>query len=236
MRSTASASSAPRATQPSPQRRRMLRRALRHHLALALASGALMIAFGALSRANDWHLRWSIATAYASLALLGATLLLGPLNVLRARPNPVSTDLRRDIGIWSALLGLAHVLIVVSVYGLPIRQTIIRFVIASGQRAARVEWPVIANDLGLVATVILALLLALSNDRALRALRPRRWKALQRWAYPLFALVVAHGVLFQMLERRAPLFVIGFWALVAVVVLAQAAGARRRSRGAARDR
>ena len=42
-------------------------------------------------------MRWSMATAYVGLALLGATLALGPLSVLRRRPNPVSTDLRRDV-------------------------------------------------------------------------------------------------------------------------------------------
>ncbi len=217
--------------QPSPRQQRLRRRALRHHLALALLSAALLGALAALSSANDWHLRWSIATAYTSLALLGATLLLGPWNILRARPNPVSTDLRRDIGIWSALLGGAHVAIVVSLYGLPIRQTIMRVVNLSGQRIARIEWPALANDLGLAATVILALLLALSNDRALRLLRPRRWKALQRWNYALFGLVVAHGVLFQVLERRSPLFVIGFWLVTAIVVIVQLAGAWRRRQG-----
>jgi sulfoxide reductase heme-binding subunit YedZ len=40
-----------------------------------------------------------MATAYVSLALLAATLVTGPINLLRRRPNPVSTDLRRDLGI-----------------------------------------------------------------------------------------------------------------------------------------
>ena len=60
--------------------------------------------------------RWSMATAYVGLALLGATLVTGPLNILRRRPNPVSTDLRRDLGIWAGVLAVAHFLIGLQVH------------------------------------------------------------------------------------------------------------------------
>jgi hypothetical protein len=33
---------------------------------------------------------------------------VGPWNVLRRRPNPVSFDLRRDIGIWTGILAILH--------------------------------------------------------------------------------------------------------------------------------
>lgn len=57
----------------------------------------------------DAKYKWSMSTAYVSLLLLGCTLLTGPLNVLRRQRNPVSTDLRRDIGIWSGIVSLVHV-------------------------------------------------------------------------------------------------------------------------------
>lgn len=41
-------------------------------------------------------------SSYVSLLLLGATLLTGPLNVLRRQRNPVSTDLRRGISVFGA--------------------------------------------------------------------------------------------------------------------------------------
>src|SRR5688572_18251144 len=92
------------------------RRLLRH---LSLAAGSVLLAacvYGSLpgprrsqDRDHNRLFRVSMATAYVSLTLLAATLVTGPLNVLRRRPNPVSTDLRRDLGIWSALLGLGHV-------------------------------------------------------------------------------------------------------------------------------
>ena len=55
--------------------------------------------------------RWSMATAYVGLAPLAVSLVTGPLNVLRRRPNPVSSDLRRDIGIWARLISIAHFLV-----------------------------------------------------------------------------------------------------------------------------
>ena len=52
----------------------------------------------------DAKYKWSLSTACVSLLLLGGTSLTGPLNVLRRQRNPVSTNLRRDIGIWSGLV------------------------------------------------------------------------------------------------------------------------------------
>jgi hypothetical protein len=60
---------------------------------------------------DDMLWKWSMATAYAGLALLGFTLLVGALNVLRSRPNPTSTDLRRDAGISATLVILVHVVL-----------------------------------------------------------------------------------------------------------------------------
>ena len=85
-------------------------RRLYHHVALGLLSAMLLVGLYAVE-SPDAKYKWSMSTAYVSLLLLGATLLTGPLNVLRRQRNPVSTDLRREIGIWSGLVGLAHVAI-----------------------------------------------------------------------------------------------------------------------------
>src|SRR5439155_26488230 len=96
----------------SHRRARRTRRLLRHHLPLALGSLAatLVIAAG-LSAASGQGLLWrlSVATAYVGLTLIGLTLLIGPLTALRGQPMPVSSDLRRDLGIWAGLVGIAHV-------------------------------------------------------------------------------------------------------------------------------
>ena len=44
-----------------------------------------------------------------SLCLLCVTLLIGPLNLLRKRLNPVNIELRRDTGIWAGITGCLHV-------------------------------------------------------------------------------------------------------------------------------
>src|SRR5260370_10466154 len=93
------------------QTRRMRRRLLRHHLPLLLFSAASVTALYATREYKDVITRASFATAYPALALLAATLLIGPWNLLRKRTNPISSDLRRDIGIWAATLGIAHTVI-----------------------------------------------------------------------------------------------------------------------------
>src|ERR671925_496038 len=58
----------------------------------------------------------SIATAYPALFLTAAAIFLGPWNVLRGRMNPVSFDLRRDIGIWAGFMALFHTAIGLNVH------------------------------------------------------------------------------------------------------------------------
>src|SRR5438094_3189217 len=48
-------------------------------------------------------------TGYASLALILLTLALGPWRLVRGKPNPISTDLSRDVGIAAGVLGIVHV-------------------------------------------------------------------------------------------------------------------------------
>jgi len=86
---------------------RLGRRLARHHLPLALLSAASIAIMDRFLQSDDPIWRLSMATAYVALGLLAATLAIGPLNILRRRPNPVSTDLRRDIGIWAGLIGIA---------------------------------------------------------------------------------------------------------------------------------
>lgn len=212
--------------------RRRVRR-VRHHLALAALTAISLAGFYVLAPVKGTIHLWSMATAYTGLWLLVTALALGPLNVLRSRPNPVSFDLRRDIGIWAGLLGLAHVVVGLQVH-------------MKGRMWAYFVYPPeqphsfplqhgifgLANWTGLAAGLGLLLLLGLSNDLSLRRLRSRRWKSLQRWAYWIFGLVVVHGVAYQLIEKRALWFVYLFGAVVAAACVAQAAGfgARRASR------
>ncbi len=76
---------------------------------IALANIACAALFWELfSIRRDVISRLSIATAYPALFLTAAALSIGPWNVLRGRTNPVSFDLRRDLGIWAGIMALLH--------------------------------------------------------------------------------------------------------------------------------
>jgi sulfoxide reductase heme-binding subunit YedZ len=208
------------------------RRVARH-----LAIGATTAAAGALlyvliPSANTIR-KVTLATAYPGMALLAATLCIGPWYVLRGRRPPVSVGWRRDLGIWAGALALVH-----TVVGLRVHfrgEWRHYFVYPAGEthvlpfRVDAIGW---ANHAGAVAMVLVTGLVALSNDAALRGLGATRWKSLQRVNYAVFGLAAVHGFLYQVLTRR-PLPVLAIAAvLVSGVVIVQALGfrARRRAR------
>ncbi len=215
-------------------------RALRHHLVLAIVSAALLFAvYGYVGiEADDEVYMWSMATAYVSMALLVATLSTGPVNVLRGRRNPVSTDLRRDLGIWAGLIGLAHVVIGLQVH---FRGKMwfyfVREVEETKELVLRADLFGFANYTGVLAALVLILLLALSNDLSLRRLKAGRWKALQRWNYALFTLAVVHGIAYQVIEDRKAGYVVLLAVMAGLAIMLQLAGVRgRRRRTAGRAR
>jgi len=171
-----------------------------------------------------------MATTYTGAVLLGVTLVLGVLKVLRGETSPVSTDWRRDVGIWAALFGLGHLVIGLQVHS-PGRMWTY-FVYPTEQtrsfplRLDSFGW---ANHLGLQAGLLLLLLLVLSSDWSLTRLGARRWKALQRWNYAVFGLVLVHGLLYQVLEKRIVCWVITFAVLNLLVIVLQVAGSHRRT-------
>ncbi|MEJ7761138.1 MAG: ferric reductase-like transmembrane domain-containing protein [Gemmatimonadaceae bacterium] len=164
----------------------------------------------------------SFATAYVALGLLAATLSTGPRNVIEGAPNPVSTHLRRDLGISAALVGSVH-----TVLGLQVHK--------GGDLAGYFvpPWParldaalgfVATNCMGALATVVLVMLLLLSNDYSLRRLGTARWKRLQRSSYLAMLMVALHGAIYQLLEKRSVSAVLFFAMLVAGVLLVQLRG------------
>ena len=199
-------------------------RFLRHailFLASILTGGIFYI-----SLAAKGPLFWlSMATAYSSLVLLALSLMIGPWNKMRDHPNPVSSYLRRDIGIWAGLLGIAHVVFGLQVhlggkfwlYFLPPPDAAYNF-------PMRIDAFGLTNYAGLGATLILLLLLALSSNAALRGLGASRWKSLQRWNYVGAVLVVAHGTVYQILEKRTAGFVIAFAVIGVLALVMQCAG------------
>ena len=165
-----------------------------------------------------------ILLGYLSLLLVGVTLLIGPLNLLRQRRNPVNINLRRDVGIWAAITGCLHVLLVLR-GSLPDNQILFYFLRRNqGGYAPLLSAYGLSNDAGLFATFILLLLLALSNTLTLRLLKGKRWKWLQRSTYVLVLLALAHTFGFQYLNLRGPLWFGVVISLSLFVLLCQGCG------------
>jgi methionine sulfoxide reductase heme-binding subunit len=214
-------------TARSPYRIRRIRR----HLWLVALSGIMLALFWVVLPYPGAIARLSFGSAYTGLALLAASLILGPINVVRKRPNPVSFDLRRDVGIWAGIVGLFHVVVGLQAHlgGEFWRYFLYRLPSRGDPLPIRFDLFGLANHTGLAATLVLVLLLALSNDLALRRLRSRRWKSLQRWNYAAFGFVALHGAGYQLNSGRPPGLVALFLAMVAAVVIIQFAGYRARA-------
>lgn len=197
------------------------------HVKLALGSAVVGAVAWLLTPHRSVSEGLSFATAYAGLILLAIAMAIGPVNVLRRKPNPVSTDLRRDVGIWAGLCGVSHTVAGLQVH---MRGQFTRYFLpapdAAMDRAAAVFLS--ANYLGMTAAIGLAVLLAISNDISLKALGVSRWKLLQRSTYVVLAAVVLHGALYQLLEKRTALLVVVFALIVAVVVALQVKGLKSR--------
>lgn len=165
-----------------------------------------------------------IGLGYLSLLLIGITLLIGPLNLLRQRRNPVNLDLRRDIGIWAGITGCLHVLLVLR--GSLRDNRILLYFLRQGCCGYTPLLSIygLSNDVGLFATLFLLLLLALSNTFSLRLLKGKRWKWLQRSTYLLALLALAHTFGFQYLNLRGFLWIVVLFGLSGVVLICQGWG------------
>jgi sulfoxide reductase heme-binding subunit YedZ len=163
-----------------------------------------------------------MGTAYSGLVLLVVCLSIGPWKVLRGRPNPISFDFRRDIGIWAGVLAVVHTGIGLTVH-LRGRMWMYFFSKLHPLKIQNTKFG-LANYLGLAAVLLFLGLLAISNDFALRSFKSKKWKSLQRWTYAAAVLTVAHGVLFQSVESRKAAWLIAFWLLVIATLGFQATG------------
>lgn len=165
-----------------------------------------------------------IVLGYLCLILACVSLLIGPLSLLRRHHNPVNIDLRRDIGIWTGITGCLHVLFVLR--GWVQNGVILLYFLRKGPQGYTPLATIfgISNDFGLFATLLLLLLLVLSNTASLRYLKGKRWKLLQRLTYLLMPLILLHTFGYQYLNLRGPLLVWGVIALSIFVLACQTMG------------
>jgi len=189
---------------------------------------AVAILYGTRSY-SDVLSRASFATAYPALVLLAATLLVGPWNLIRKQRNPVSSDFRRDLGIWAGILSVVHAAVgqCVHLRGRPWLYYIY-------DRRDHQAFPIrhdlfgLANYTGAFAALLLLALLATSNDYSLRALGTPHWKQLQRWNYAAFALTAVHSFGYQGIETQKASWVVTVILCVAITLSLQMAGFFRR--------
>jgi len=187
----------------------------------------MVLLLASASGMADLRTRMSLGLAYAATVALAVTLCLGTVNLIRCRPNPVSSDLRRDIGIWTALLAIGHTAIGLTVHFRG--QMHLYFLSPPDQRLPgplRLDLFGLANDLGAVAVVVFVGLAAISSDAALARLGTVRWKRWQRSAYIAAALTAAHGISYQLLDERQAGLVALVVSLGVLILAAQYYGIR----------
>jgi methionine sulfoxide reductase heme-binding subunit len=197
---------------------------IKQHSVLIAVTAFLLWVFYTFVPGDDEKYLWSMATAYTSIIFLGVTLILGPLNVVMRRNNPLSSDLRRDIGIWCGFTGIAHVIIGIQVHMGNIWLYFFKAVEGEDGYRLRSDLFGAANYTGLIAGVILLLLLLLSNDLSMKFVRPGKWKRLQQLSYVFFLFTLTHGIMYQVIEKRIPVFIIVFACLMLVPFIVQVKG------------
>jgi sulfoxide reductase heme-binding subunit YedZ len=200
-------------------------RRIARHVMIALTALAITALFWKLFAVRqDVISHLSIATAYPALLLIltAAALLLDPWNVLHGHNNPVSFDLRRDLGIWAGIMALLHTGVGLNVH---LRGRPWLYFVDQHNRVRRDLFG-FGNYTGLIAAFLLLLLLAISNDLSLRRLGTRKWKSLQRWTYLAGVLTLMHAVASQRIERRQVGYESVIWGITAIVAALQITGWR----------
>jgi sulfoxide reductase heme-binding subunit YedZ len=171
----------------------------------------------------EW--RMSMSLALTAVLFLIPVLAIGPLNMLRKRANPTNSYLRRDLGIWVGVLGLAHMVFGISIHSDNLRFWTLWIIVTPGRPLRLVTgWFGLANYAGLLLASLLALLLAISNDIAMRRLGMRRWKNLQRLSYLALLAIMIHGLAYQELENRDLGLRLVFWGMIAFIIVIQGLG------------
>lgn len=203
--------------------RSLRRRILFHHVPLALASVVALVVLVVVAPSHGGFTiqRLASPTGDVALVLLAVTLLIGPANLLLRRRNPPNSYLRRDVGTWTAIWSVVHVVVSFQGHGGGVFGFVDYFVV-DGRLLTNSFG--MGNWTGLAATVIVVLLLVVSTDPMLREFKSGRWKDLQRLNYTLFALVVVHALFYGALGRMTSPFTRILIVTVIAVGLGQAAG------------
>lgn len=190
------------------------------HIFLLFISASAIAGFSWIDSELSIAGKLSVSSAYISLLLFVITIGMGPVDLWRNKKMPLSSYLRRDLGIWAALLGIFH-----TVAGLQVHlggKFWHYFIYPSDQVhlvPIRYDFFGLTNHLGLLSTLVMIVLLMLSNNRSIKRMGTKKWKNWQRSAYLLVVFLPLHGVIYQVLENRLGSvysLLLGVMALVAV--------------------
>lgn len=195
----------------------------KHYIPLAL----LILAAGYIFYLNrgrrDTIAFISHSTGLISLVLLSISLIIGPLNLLLKRKNPLSTYMRRDISITGGVLAIIH-----SVFGLFVHlrgKPWLYFVKKTGEGySLRFDNFGIANDTGLISALIIIVLLITSNDYYFKKLKQGRWKNIQRFSYIMFLLTLVHCYFYNIGKSNKDSLYFFYIPLVAILLVSQFTG------------
>ncbi len=202
-----------------------MRHRLRNHIVLAgftVVCLVVAVATGPAAAAAD---RLSIVSAYLCLFLLGAALLIGPVNAIRKGRPLLNSYVRRDTGIWATLSGFLHFFLA-NVLAMNYEYLGIYVENSSLPPSAEIreELYLWGTILGYVIAVLFIVLLVLSNDRIVRKVGVKWWKRIQRASYGAFIFTCAHAFAFQVLETRQALWVGLVLGVTTLVILGQVLG------------
>jgi DMSO/TMAO reductase YedYZ heme-binding membrane subunit len=126
------------------------------------------------------------------------------------------------VGAWTAVFSVAHVIVSLMVHGSGQIRHFVDFFVADGSPLRNSFG--LGNWTGLAALVIVTGLLALSSDAALRKLKAKNWKRLQRLNYALFTLVIVHAFFYGALLRETSPYTILLGLAVIAVIAGQVVG------------
>lgn len=200
-----------------------------HHILFAGVTGFALFLGTRYVPGGDPIFLLAIVFGYLGLFLILVTLMVGPVNLLlnKLQRNPVNLMLRRDTGIWAGVVSLLHVILAIQLrFGGELIYYFVRPTDAGGL-ALRLDPFGFSNFTGGIGLIIILLLLATSNQYALKKLKGTRWKALQRWNYAAVLLVIAHTAGYQTIALREQYFITVTLIFVLFTLVIQIAGIRQ---------
>lgn len=179
----------------------MAARIKKHYLPLVLLSLAITMLFFLTWNRRDAITFTADATGYISLAFLALSLVIGPVNLLLKRSNPISTYFRRDLGIYAGIFALLHCITGLFVH---LRGQMWQYFFYKTEQGYTLRFDDFgwANETGLFAGLLVILLLATSNDYSFKKLKALKWKNIQRLSYVMFILVLIHCLYYRIIGNN----------------------------------